>query len=84
MALIDPLKGVALPKARQLGALVDPLRPETTAGAREPTVANYELGNMDVCPDCGEPMEQLLANDVLSNVCIKHRVALPVKDKAPE
>lgn len=76
MELIDPLNGAGRPQPRIAQAgLLNPL-----ASTVKPVTAGYELGNMDLCPDCGQPMEKMLANDVMSNVCIPHRVCLPVKD----
>ena len=79
MELIDPLNGAAKPKTQtvEAGYLLDPLRIKAPAS---PVKAGYELGNLDLCPDCAAPMEKMMANDVLSNVCIAHRVCLPVKD----
>lgn len=80
MELNDPLNGAArIPDRTATAGLVDPLANVQTATSEAET-AGYELGNMDACPDCREPMEQLIANDILCNVCIKHRVCLPVKD----
>jgi len=77
MDIIDPLGGAAKAQpATATAGLVDPFRLNPRL---LPTKATYELGN-SLCPDCGQPMEQLEANDVLSNVCIAHRICLPVKD----
>lgn len=80
MELNDPLDGAAkIPDRAATAGLIDPLSKVRT-GIDKEAKAGYELGNMDSCPDCREPMEQLVANDILCNVCIKHRVCLPVKD----